>query len=63
MPEHKLQPSSDPDVTASRFPARTKLIALTHMSNVTGTVVDVGAVARGTDVDKPRNLAKSVTVE
>ncbi len=29
---------------------RTKLIAITHMSNVTGTVVDVGAIARGTDV-------------
>ena len=23
----------------------------------------IGALARGTDVDKPRNLAKSVTVE
>ncbi|PZO64754.1 MAG: cysteine desulfurase [Paracoccus denitrificans] len=29
---------------------KTKLIAVTHMSNVTGTVVDVGAIARGTDV-------------
>ncbi|SHM09118.1 cysteine desulfurase [Paracoccus solventivorans] len=29
---------------------RTRLIAITHMSNVTGTVVDVGAIARGTDV-------------
>jgi cysteine desulfurase/selenocysteine lyase len=29
---------------------RTKLIAVTHMSNVTGTIVDVGAIARGTDV-------------
>ncbi|WP_022707304.1 MULTISPECIES: cysteine desulfurase [Paracoccus] len=29
---------------------RTKLIAVTHMSNVTGTVVDVAAIARGTDV-------------
>ena len=27
---------------------KTRLIAVTHMSNVTGTVVDVGAIARGT---------------
>lgn len=29
---------------------RTRLIAVTHMSNVTGTIVDVGAIARGTNV-------------
>ncbi|MDP0927191.1 cysteine desulfurase [Paracoccus onubensis] len=29
---------------------RTRLIAVTHMSNVTGTIVDVGTIARGTDV-------------
>jgi cysteine desulfurase/selenocysteine lyase len=29
---------------------KTKLIAVTHMSNVTGTIVDVGAIARGTTV-------------
>lgn len=29
---------------------RTRLIAVTHMSNVTGTIVDVGAIAQGTDV-------------
>ncbi|MCQ0971027.1 cysteine desulfurase [Paracoccus sp. TK19116] len=29
---------------------KTKLIAITHMSNVTGTVVDVAAIAAGTDV-------------
>ena len=29
---------------------KTKLIAVTHMSNVTGTVVDVAAIARGTHV-------------
>ena len=29
---------------------RTRLIAVTHMSNVTGTVVDIGAIARGTHV-------------
>lgn len=29
---------------------RTRLIAMTHMSNVTGTVVDVGAIAAGTDL-------------
>ena len=29
---------------------RTKLIAVTHMSNVTGTIVDIGAIARGTHV-------------
>ena len=29
------------------FTERTKLVAITHMSNVTGTVVDVAAIARG----------------
>lgn len=29
---------------------RTRLIAVTHMSNVTGTIVDVGAIAQGTNV-------------
>ena len=42
--------SLPPEKVLAAITPRTKLIALTHMSNVTGTVVDVGAVARGTDV-------------
>lgn len=30
--------------------SKTKLIAVTHMSNVTGTIVDVATIARGTDI-------------
>ncbi|WP_347266825.1 cysteine desulfurase [Paracoccus sp. (in: a-proteobacteria)] len=49
-----VEPEPDGSLPAEKVLAavgpRTKLIALTHMSNVTGTVVDVGAVARGTDV-------------
>ena len=42
--------SLPPEKVLAAITPRTKLVALTHMSNVTGTVVDVGAVARGTDV-------------
>ncbi len=42
--------SLPPEKVLAAITPRTKLIALTHMSNVTGTVVDIGAVARGTDV-------------
>lgn len=38
------------DKVLAAITPKTRLIALTHMSNVTGTVVDIGAVARGTDV-------------
>ena len=37
------------DKVLSAVGPRTRLIAVTHMSNVTGTIVDVGAIARGTD--------------
>ncbi|AXC48642.1 cysteine desulfurase [Paracoccus suum] len=42
--------SLPPEKMLAAITPRTKLIAVTHMSNVTGTVVDVGAIARGTDV-------------
>ena len=42
--------SLPPEKVLAAITPKTRLIALTHMSNVTGTVVDVGAVARGTDV-------------
>lgn len=42
--------SLPPEKVLAAIGPRTRLIALTHMSNVTGTVVDVGAVARATDV-------------
>ncbi|RJL18057.1 aminotransferase class V-fold PLP-dependent enzyme [Paracoccus siganidrum] len=42
--------SLPPEKVLAALGPRTKLIAVTHMSNVTGTVVDVGAIARGTDV-------------
>lgn len=49
-----VEPEPDGSLPADKVLAavgpRTKLIAITHMSNVTGTVVDVGAIARGTDV-------------
>ena len=38
------------DKVLSAVGPRTRLIAVTHMSNVTGTVVDVGAIARATSV-------------
>lgn len=49
-----VEPEPDGSLPAEKVLAavgpRTRLIAITHMSNVTGTVVDVGAIARGTDV-------------
>ena len=49
-----VEPEPDGSLPAEKVLAaigpRTKLIAVTHMSNVTGTVVDVGAIARGADV-------------
>ncbi|WP_347139570.1 cysteine desulfurase [Paracoccus sp. SSK6] len=49
-----VEPEADgslpPEKVLAAVTPRTKLIAVTHMSNVTGTIVDVGAIARGTDV-------------
>ena len=42
--------SLPPEKVLAAVGPKTRLIAVTHMSNVTGTVVDVGAIARGTDV-------------
>ena len=42
--------SLSPEKVLAAVGPRTRLIAVTHMSNVTGTVVDVGAIARGTEV-------------
>ena len=42
--------SLSPEKVLAAVGPRTKLIAVTHMSNVTGTVVDVAAIAAGTDV-------------
>lgn len=42
--------SLPPEKVLAAVGPRTKLIAVTHMSNVTGTVVDVAAIARATDV-------------
>ena len=42
--------SLPPEKMLAAVGPRTRLIAVTHMSNVTGTIVDVGAIARGTDV-------------
>ncbi|MBM3605455.1 MAG: cysteine desulfurase [Alphaproteobacteria bacterium] len=49
-----VEPEPDGSLPAEKVLAavgpRTRLIAVTHMSNVTGTVVDVAAIAQGTDV-------------
>lgn len=42
--------SLPPEKVLAAVGPKTKLIAVTHMSNVTGTVVDVAAIARGTEV-------------
>lgn len=42
--------SLPPEKVLAAVGPKTRLVAITHMSNVTGTVVDVGAIARGTDV-------------
>lgn len=49
-----VEPEPDGSLPAEKVLAaigpRTRLVAVTHMSNVTGTVVDVAAIARGTAV-------------
>jgi len=49
-----IEPEPDgslpPEKVLAAVGPRTRLIAVTHMSNVTGTVVDIGAIARGTNV-------------
>ncbi|AUH32411.1 cysteine desulfurase [Paracoccus tegillarcae] len=49
-----VEPDPDGSLPAEKVLAaigpKTKLVAVTHMSNVTGTVVDVAAIAAGTDV-------------
>ena len=49
-----VEPEADgslpPEKVLQAVGPKTKLIAVTHMSNVTGTVVDVAAIARETDV-------------
>ncbi|MBY0135444.1 cysteine desulfurase [Paracoccus yeei] len=42
--------SLPPEKVLAAVGPRTRLIAVTHMSNVTGTVVDVGAIARATSL-------------
>ena len=37
----------DPQAVLDAIGPRTKLVAITHMSNVTGTVVDIGAICAG----------------
>ncbi|TRW95433.1 cysteine desulfurase [Paracoccus sp. M683] len=49
-----VEPEADgslpPEKVLAAVGPKTRLIAVTHMSNVTGTVVDVAAIAAGTDV-------------
>lgn len=49
-----VEPEADgslpPEKVLEAITPRTRLIAITHMSNVTGTVVDVGAIGRATNV-------------
>jgi len=42
--------SLPPEKVLAAIGPRTRLVAVTHMSNVTGTVVDVGAICHGTDL-------------
>ena len=42
--------SLPPEKVLAAVGPKTRLIAVTHMSNVTGTIVDVGAIAQSTDV-------------
>ncbi|MGR3545018.1 MAG: aminotransferase class V-fold PLP-dependent enzyme, partial [Paracoccus sp. (in: a-proteobacteria)] len=42
--------SLPPEKVLAAIGPKTRLVAVTHMSNVTGTIVDVGAIAHGTDV-------------
>lgn len=48
--EPELDGSLPPEKVLEAVGPKTRLIAVTHMSNVTGTIVDVAAIARGTDV-------------
>lgn len=48
--EREADGSLSADKVLAAVGPRTRLIAVTHMSNVTGTVVDVAAIACGTDV-------------
>ena len=48
--EPEVDGSLPPEKVLAAVGPKTRLIAVTHMSNVTGTIVDVGAIARGTDV-------------
>ncbi|MEM9250119.1 MAG: cysteine desulfurase [Pseudomonadota bacterium] len=45
--EPELDGSLDPEKVLAAIGPRTKLIAVTHMSNVLGTIVDVKAIAHG----------------
>lgn len=49
-----VEPDADgslpPEKVLAAVGPKTRLIAITHMSNVTGTVVDVASIAAGTDV-------------
>ena len=48
--EPELDGSLPPEKVLEAVGPKTRLIAVTHMSNVTGTIVDVAAIARGTNV-------------
>ncbi|WP_373944516.1 cysteine desulfurase [Paracoccus marcusii] len=49
-----VEPDADgslpPEKVLAAITPRTRMLALTHMSNVTGTVVDIAAIRRGTDL-------------
>ncbi|ODT60456.1 MULTISPECIES: cysteine desulfurase [Paracoccus] len=49
-----VEPDADgslpPEKVLAAITPRTRMIALTHMSNVTGTVVDIAAIRKGTDL-------------
>lgn len=49
-----VEPDADgslpPEKVLAAIGPRTRMLALTHMSNVTGTVVDIAAIRRGTDL-------------
>lgn len=49
-----VEPDADGSLPAEKVLAaigpRTRMLALTHMSNVTGTVVDIAAIRKGTDL-------------
>lgn len=49
-----VEPDADgslpPEKVLAAITSRTRMLALTHMSNVTGTVVDIAAIRRGTNL-------------